>query len=479
MSYSEKFLEIMNSNIRPKCEPKITVSGTAEDDTAVNIVWNAKDIKSLTFHRSIDPVGRNLPVMELQWTEVYKGKFNSQNFPFKYTNVSKLMAVNLEFHQYLGFYQTWKTLKALTWKEVKSLTWKKVKEEVAYETIKLPTLFLKSTPEVSGQTIKWTAVDPLSFWATKHQSMTAYEDIPYYTVLWNYIFASSSGFPVQLSQFYDSTLNYILALNSEELLGTNVVLDGEVNSEMVKYLSPKNRYLDFDTEHLLIKAFSPYKTGTPVTTIPLKMQYKSPKYEFAAQISRYSYKKYQWARHDESDKELSPSKVDLLEEQEDGTKLYALTYIFEGYGIPHYGGVGTEFVDNITSLTIVSTDPAEKMTVTPVSYNSTDSYIEKSDVSGEIYSEDNSLNVYTETQLATRYEYLSSWFNSKNHIVSIDTPALLNLNVGELANVETMMYNEDGTNLVVPSMLLEYTLSYTGALKQTSVFHELQSKTGG
>ena len=63
MSFSEKFIEIMNSNIRPKCEPKITVSGTAENGTAINLEWNAKDIKSLTFHRSIDPVGRTALVV--------------------------------------------------------------------------------------------------------------------------------------------------------------------------------------------------------------------------------------------------------------------------------------------------------------------------------------------------------------------------------------------------------------------------------
>ena len=57
MSFSDKFLEIMKSNIRPKCEPKITVTGTAADGTTKTIEWNAKDIKSLSFHRSIDPGG--------------------------------------------------------------------------------------------------------------------------------------------------------------------------------------------------------------------------------------------------------------------------------------------------------------------------------------------------------------------------------------------------------------------------------------
>ena len=46
MSFSDKFLEIMKSNIRPKCEPKITVTGTAADGTTKTIEWNAKDIKS-------------------------------------------------------------------------------------------------------------------------------------------------------------------------------------------------------------------------------------------------------------------------------------------------------------------------------------------------------------------------------------------------------------------------------------------------
>ena len=48
MSFSEKFLEIMNSRLRPKCEPKITVTGTVADGTTKTIEWNAKDIKGLT-----------------------------------------------------------------------------------------------------------------------------------------------------------------------------------------------------------------------------------------------------------------------------------------------------------------------------------------------------------------------------------------------------------------------------------------------
>ena len=221
MSFSDKFLEIMNSNIRPKCEPKITVIGTDKNGNTQTITWNAKDIKSLTYHRSVDPTGRELPTMELQWTELYYGKYNADNFPLKYNNIGKYMAVNLEFHQYLGLFQTWKTLKSLTWKQVKSLTWKQVKNEVGYENIKMPTMFLAATPEISGHTIKWTARDALSFLTAQEvkgfgekAGGAPVTEIPYYNPIVYMLINARAGFyySVELFDYLTRTINYFNGL---------------------------------------------------------------------------------------------------------------------------------------------------------------------------------------------------------------------------------------------------------------------------
>ena len=58
---SDKLKEIMASNIRPKCEPIIKISGIDNNGNQTTITWQAKDIKSMTFKRGIDPIGRELP----------------------------------------------------------------------------------------------------------------------------------------------------------------------------------------------------------------------------------------------------------------------------------------------------------------------------------------------------------------------------------------------------------------------------------
>ena len=167
ISVSQKFLELMKSNIRPKIEPTITVKGQDGEGNQVVLTWKPSNIQSLTYKRGIDPVGRTLPYMELTWTERYYGKLTAENHPEKYNNIAKYMAVELSFEQSLGFFNTWKNLfsEGYTWKSVLELvkTWRGVKRDVLKETVKLPTMFLAANPTVQGQTITWTARDLFYF----------------------------------------------------------------------------------------------------------------------------------------------------------------------------------------------------------------------------------------------------------------------------------------------------------------------------
>ena len=340
MSFSDKFLEIMKSNIRPKCEPKITVTGTAADGTTKTIEWNAKDIKSLSFHRSIDPVGRNLPIMELSWTEVYYGKLNAQNFPIKYNNIAKYMTVNLEFHQFLGFYQTWKMLKSMNWKQVKSLTWKKVKNEVAFETVKMTMMFLSATPEISGHTIKWTAKDALSF-LTENQVKEFGADlslggsglkIPRYNPIVYLLINARAAFnhSKELFDYYTRTINYFNGLDKTNLLPTGIIFDGATNSEIMNYLSPLNEYLDFETDKIVKKTFEGARTTTTDVNIPLNLQYGNPTCEPCTPMSAYSYKQYRITTTNGIET-VSPASSELFGTI-NGKTAYKNEYYFKGYG---------------------------------------------------------------------------------------------------------------------------------------------------
>ena len=165
ITVSDAYKELVKSNTRPKCEPIIKVSGIDNTGKEIELIWNANNIKDLTYKRSIDPVGRELPYMELTWKEIYTGKLNAENYPEKYNNIIQYMQVELFFVQDLGFYNTWKTLFSggITWKDLFNGSWKQLKNQVTKETIAMPKLFLSAKPTISGQTITWVARDLLYF----------------------------------------------------------------------------------------------------------------------------------------------------------------------------------------------------------------------------------------------------------------------------------------------------------------------------
>lgn len=483
MSFSDKFLEIMKSNIRPKCEPKIIVTGTAADGTTKTIEWNAKDIKSLSFHRSIDPVGRNLPIMELSWTEVYYGKLNEQNFPIKYNNIAKYMTVNLEFHQFLGFYQTWKMLKSMNWKQVKSLTWKKVKNEVAFETVKMPMMFLSATPEISGHTIKWTAKDALSF-LTENQvkefgasislggsglSIPRYNPIVYLLINARAAFNHSK----ELFDYYTRTINYFDSLDKTNLLPTGIIFDGATNSEIMNYLSPLNEYLDFETDKIVKKTFEGARTTTTDVNIPLKLQYGSPICEPCVPMSAYAYKQYRITATNGTET-VSPSSSELFGTI-NGKTAYKNEYYFKGYGQILGYDTGFTYGEINRAISLEETQTAT-LDYNPLEYNPINYTMNISDNIGENYIEDNHLNVYGQTENSTRAYNLANWFNETNHIIKNQTPAIFNWEIGGWACVETQLWDDrTDKHYVAFSRLLEYNIEYNGAIRQSNIAHEVAS----
>ena len=154
---SNAYKELVKSNIRPKCEPIIKASGKDNNGKYIELIWQAKNIKDLNYKRGIDPVGRELPYMELTWTEIYTGEFDAENYPEKYNNVARYMQVELSFVQNLGFHATWKSLfnKATKWNDLflGNVSWKGVKNQVQQEVIRLPKMFLTARPKIEGKTI--------------------------------------------------------------------------------------------------------------------------------------------------------------------------------------------------------------------------------------------------------------------------------------------------------------------------------------
>ena len=82
--------------------------------------------------------------------------------------------------------------------------------------------------------------------------------------------------------------------------------------------------------------------------------------------------------------------------------------------------------------------------------------------------------MYGKTENSSRGYNLANWFSGDNHIIKNQTPAIFNLEIGGWACVETQLW-DDTTNkhYIAFSKLLEYTIEYNGAIRQSNVAHEV------
>lgn len=487
MNYSQEFIDTMNSNVRPKCEPRITLHGTNSSGEDISIVWEAKDIQSLTFKRTIDPVGRSLPTMDLQWTELYYGKLSKESMPLKYDNITKYMAISLEWEQSLSFYPTWNDVKKLfTWRSLKNLTWSKLKSNVPTVTVTTPLMFLEATPTVSGQTITWTAKDALSF-LTENQTKaflvnTAITSIPYYNPIVYLLINARAAFSQskELWDYYTRTIDYFNGLSDDTALNHGIIIDDATNSAIMNYLSPKNKYLDFDEDKIVCRDFigAAYEEKA-VATVPLTLQYGDPTIESVTPMSQYSYKQYS-VKKTEQTEDITPASLTAV-----GADSYGTWYKAE-YQYPKYALAADEDAqsDDINrAIRFVQSSAERSLTVVDLDYSGIEKSLAKqkyvditaadTDYSGEVYSEDNTSNVYSEDEIYPRVVALSSWFSDNLHTVQSTTPALFHWDIGEWAFIETPLWDSDkDTPFTAIGQLLESEITYNGAVKQKIVVRE-------
>ncbi len=486
-NYPQEFLDVMNSNIRPKCEPRITIRGTDTNGEEQTIVWNAKDIQSLKFKRTIDPVGRNLPTMELQWTELYYGKFSKDNMPLKYDNIAKYMEVSLEWEQSLSFFHSWKDVKnSFTWKSLKKLTWNKLKNNIPMYTVKMPLLFLSATPEASGQTITWTAKDALSF-LTENQVKSFLvntgetTELPFYNPIVYLLVNARSAFSEskELWDYYTRTIDYFangVPFATTPVLNHGIIIDDATNSAIMNYLSPQNHYLDFDYDKIITKEFWGF-AGQPVAQVPLSLQYGNPTIENVALMSQYSYKRYS-ANISVSTEDIEPSS-DTVVGADDMGVWYRCEYLFPKYAV---AVTDNENDDIDKAIRFVQSSAKRALQVNPVEYSSIDISLAAQKYGstttaisqiGEVYTEDNKLNVYPKDEIYNRLWALGTWFQSGLHTIKATTPALFHWNIDEFAMIETPLWDSSTDKpFTAMAQLLETEITYNGAVKQNIVARE-------
>lgn len=479
LQVSDAYKELVKSNIRPKCEPIIKVSGIDNTGKEIELVWNAKNIKDLKYKRGIDPVGRELPYMELTWTEIYTGKLNAENYPEKYNNIAKYMNVELSFVQDLGFYNTWKTLfnSGATWKNLfdGGITWKQLKKQVTQEIVTMPKMFLNAKPTIKGQTITWVAKDMLNF-ANGEECIEFFGDIENPIKLKNlvsYFLSNLRGSFInstELVKFCTNTISDLLLRNDiEDVLDKTIICDGEIKNIIMNLLSIYNYYLDFRNGIITIKKSNP---SNAVYAYKDKVLYNHPEIENSTNISSYSFK-YRIAKLDTNTttKSVYP---DWIESFGDG--YYRKHYALESYGRAYVPPKDEpeNFGQPKTADLVEPTNTPTEMLVLPITYNA---YNETKNIDniGEVFIEDNPINPYDLNSNVTteRIEFLNRYFSNYSSSISFDALANVSVETGDVIQVDTNLYDEQGNKITKNGLVVYLELSYNGSLKQKIKAHEV------
>ena len=470
LSVSQKFLELMQSNIRPKIEPTITVMGQDSNGSPVVLSWKPSNIQSMTYKRGIDPVGRTLPYMELTWTEIYYGKLNAENYPEKYNNIVKYMAVELSFEQSLGFFNTWKDLFSVgyTWKNVfdQFKTWKGVKRGVSKEKITFPTMFLVAKPTIQGQTITWTARDLFYFLNQTHAKSFS-ENINYRNPIRWFLLDERGNFRNSSEIFEAITQTQSRATSDVDgNIDKIIVFDGTTKNILMNYASIRNYYWDFENGYAVLKKMYDLVDKTAVDDVVFNFSSniirEYPQLTENLDMSAYSFKQYFAEIENGSEYTLSPSETIKYK----GANFYK--FLFKGLGVPSSGSGYS-----ISNVAKESIDTVNSITVAPVNFNNYENTIMLDNV-GEVFVEDNPLNPYSSSDefIIRRANILNSWFGQKKYSMELNSLSNVALETGDLVTVPTNLFNND-ERVIKNAIVVGIELEYNGALKQKTLLHEV------
>lgn len=484
ISVSNKFLEIVKSNVRPQILPQIKVSGTDVNGNNVSLTWKSSNITEFSYKRGIDPTGQTLPYMELTWKEFYFGKLNAQNYPEKYENLVKYMVVELSFTQKTSQYHTWNDFKALPWGSL-GLTyssWGDLFKTNQSETVTLPSMFLVARPTVEGHTITWTARDLLYF-LNENVSQCFASSIPWRNqlrwLLLNEIGNFSRNFDMVdgLKSSNDNIKNS--TLSALKRTADSVVICEGITKDLLKNLSlTQNCFVDFTGNKISVNSFLAFvstTSKTPVFKFTKKIMREYPKLTTNTDISSFSIKRYYVQEKTDEKYQLEPAEF-IQHTDSFGTVLNVGHYIYKGYGLSTADSSSEIHISKEAYNKIIENTDST-ITVTPVEINDIEMFWDNNEKKsvGETYVEDNPVNYLDvwETASVQKRASLNEWYSSNKYSMEINSLSNVALETGDLVEVETNLYNNSGNYLTKRAIIVGIELTYNGVLKQKTLVHEV------
>lgn len=473
---SDAYKELVESNIRLKCEPTIKVSGTDNNGNKIELVWNAKDIKDLTFKRAADPIGRELPFMELTWTEVYTGKLNEESYPEKYNNIVSYMKVELSFVQDLGYYNIWQSLvnDRKTWKDLfsQNVTWRQLKKTVPQETIEMPIMFLSAKPTIKGQTITWVAKDLLSFLENPiSKVMISGATFPHFIA--NITNVNEYNYNEDFYNTLQKSRENIWENPSETILDAEkiILMEGLYKNIVLNYANLRTWHIKFknDGSFDLLPYYSIVNFEYQIKS---NVMYSFPEINFGKDISNYSFESNSATLDEKSNYELNYSYKDTF------TPNYPL-YIYE-FPKPSEALEKNNAGGYLSSMFYEAvTEDGRTLIVTPYVNSSRKNILENGKI-GEDFIEKNDLNPYTQSSQGAkdRLNRLNEYFSKDRCDLQFSCLPILQYEPLDTAYVETNLFNKNGKRIKKLIVMNYIEIKYNGAIKETIKGHEVNIFAG-
>ncbi len=471
ISVSDKFVSIMNSNIRPKTDFKIEVT---KKDASI-IKWTAKDITNFTFKRGIDPVGRNLPFLELAWEEIYLGELDTNNEAIKYNDIKPFLKVRLTIEQSLSFINTWQDVYKYTWNDLFSngMTWRDVLKKPQTETIEMPMMFLVDKPEVKDQKIRWTARDFLFFLNSPQEigfeSGINFGNIPRYFLLSERANFKDNNFMInaisqtQANLYNESTLNFAMS---------HITLFSDTTKNILKnILTSANYFLDFatDGEATPVEFYSFLRypdSSTPKFTGDIMKSY--PRLTKGKDISSFSFSQYNVKLDEENKYTLSTPDENFTI----GSSTTVNRFFYKDFGkIEINSSNENSFLPktiNKNALTVLNS-----LNIIPASLNSVEIFI-NNEKDGEQFVENNNCNFFNsqDNLLLERKSKLNNWFSRNCYTMEFEGLPMFHLEPNDYVRVDTNLF-ENGSRVKKYGLILEQELTFNGGFNQKTIVREV------
>lgn len=500
LNLSTEYTDLLKSQYRPKCEPRISVY----DNDNVVASWEASNIVDLNLTRGIDPLGRTLPYINLEWTEICTDKLTIDGSVSKYANIKPLMTVRIEFIQNLSLTSSWKNLyeSGTSWKKLyeNETTWKDVYENTPKEIIKFPTLFLSSTPIIENNTIKWSAKDFFSFLTTTQNIGFRSSGVTYTNVLRRILLEERANYKGN-KDFVGAIENTSIGIKQDTISTSNYqcIFEIETNNILKNMLASKNAYFNikntpkqfvddygnpikFETyakyerlSELLYETTEDGSTKNPLYIYTSDFIKELPQITKNSNVSTSNFKRYRVVENKKEQFTVTETRREKV-----GDTSYYVEFDLDKMG--YISSItptdqATWYAKNISNCVSAFTSSEKELTATIIPCEKAEypDFFTNYNQVGEAYDEDNDCCFgMNGTQLSARTDYIFDYFNQNTSSIEFECLPNLALELGDLIAVETNLYNEETDKRIFKQgFLVEQEISYNGAISQKNTIHDV------